>query len=139
MRPRTAIVLIVAAILLMAAASYLSDKRSASAPQVIADSVPGHAALGECVATLSFDDRSTLELRDDGHAEVSGDAPKVGRWSFSDGLYQVTFGGETTAYTRVEVESVACMLIKGTPSAADLLGSWFASAPQPPAPGPDDY
>lgn len=139
MRRSTAIVLMVAAVVLMAAGYLFSDKRSTSAPQVFEDRVAGYEELGECSATTSFDDRSVMGLHSDGHAEVSGDAgTKVGRWSFSDGRYRVTVAGETTIYTRVEVDPVACILVKGDRTAADLTASWFARAAQTRALGPDD-
>ena len=137
-RATTAIVLIAAAAL-MAVGYLASGKRSASAPPV--DRVSGYDELGECSATTSFDGRHWLALYSDGKAELTGmssDETKAGRWELRGKLYRVTFAGRTAFYSRMEVDDLACFLVKSDATAADLPSSWFAIPPQRPAPGSDD-
>ena len=121
---------VVAAIIVMAA-WYLGRPEPHAAPPP-SPSVAGWEDLGECAGTYSFDGKLFLELRSNGQAEISGDGTKAGRWVLRDNLYRITFAEETITYSKIEVDDIVCMLIKGDARSADLHTSWFKRLPAEP-------
>jgi hypothetical protein len=130
------------AVILLIAAGYgvhqlWSRYEERSERATIAAWPPGYFDLLDCAEVRSFDGSKELELDDNSRAvlwdspgkQKSGEYHSVtGSWTFDPAtkLYTIRLDGKAVEYA-LSKPFRSCILVKGTPNAADLSASWFAS------------
>jgi hypothetical protein len=88
--------------------------------------------LADCAELTSIDGKSSLSLLDNGVVQIreeKGGAKQTGTWTFDKERNRVTIaiGDKQFTYSRVvPTDTSQCILAAGSPSAANLLLSWFS-------------